>query len=452
MSAPLRVFIETYGCSSNASDSETLAALLEQHGHALAAAEDEADVVVLNTCTVKDGSFRSFERRLAELREAGRRVVVAGCVPTAHRDLAALREGVVALGVNNLSDIALAVEAAAAGRAARFLDGAPGSARLELPTRPRSPVIEITPISQGCLSHCAFCETRAARGGLVSYPAEAIRRRVEAALERGAREIWLTSQDTAAWGRDRGARLADLLAELARVAPPSGAEFRMRLGMANPLYLRDQWEPVAAALTSGAFFRFLHFPLQSGSDAVLRRMKRGYTAREWIEAALWFRERAPGLTLATDVIVGFPGETEEDFAATLAALEAVRPEVINRSRYSPRPLSPAGRAGWRPPPGPAVRERSIRLDALTRQLVESSLAEGLGRRVRALVDQCRPGENPLARTDAYRPVALCGAGGGVEARALPGRFVEVEITGAAQWHWEGRIAEPRAGAARTTPA
>ncbi len=463
----MRIAIETFGCSANAADGDTLAALLEQAGHVVlvengeggAKEKDLKDLVILNTCTVKDASFRSFERRLAELESAGMRVVVAGCIPSAHPGLKLWR-GRVILGVDNLADIAKAVERAAAGEEAQFLGAAPRADRLELPSRPQCGVIEIVPISQGCLSQCSFCETRFARGRLVSYPIDSIARRIEAALNRGAREIWLTSQDTAAYGHDAGLRLRDLLARLRRLYADyraregENADFRIRLGMANPLYLRDQWEDVAESLAGPPFFRFLHFPLQSGSDAVLDLMNRGYRAAEWIELCQRFLARVPDLTLATDIIVGFPGETEEDFRATLAALEAIRPPVVNRSKFCPRPNTMSARMTKLRVHGAVIHERSARLDKVVRRIVDESLDAGLGRVEHCLVDQCRRAGSVLARTESYRPVAIpmsetedsthgqpgaAGESARPATQGLLGGFHYVEIRARAQWHWIGEI-------------
>lgn len=428
----MRIAIETSGCAFNEADGETLGALVSREGHELVDNAAGADVVVLNSCTVKDASFRNFERRLRELDAEGRAVVVAGCIPTAHRALPLL-EGRVVLGIHNLTDIAEAVRRAAAREAGAFCDRAPRRDRLELPARPRSPVIEILPINQGCLSQCSFCETKFSRGDLVSFPLEAIQARARRAIERGAVELWLTSQDTSVWGRDIGARLCDLLEAMAALP----GRFRIRLGMANPRYLADQLDEVIRALRSEHYFRFLHIPLQSGSDAVLRAMNRGYTAGEWVALCRALRQGIPDLTLATDVIVGFPGETEQDFAATLDALETITPEVVNRSKFSARPLTDAARMPR--VPGVAIRRRSMELDALVRRLTEQSLRRLVGTRAHCLVDQQRQAGSVMARTDSYRPIALT-LPAGCEAASLLGTFREVEIVRAAQWHAVGRLA------------
>lgn len=436
----MRIAIETSGCAFNEADGETLGALVSREGHDLVDNAAGADVVVLNSCTVKDTSFRNFERRLRELDAEGRAVVIAGCIPTAHRALP-LWEGRVILGIHNLTDIGEAVRRAAAREAGAFCEGTPRRDRLELPARPHSPVIEVLPINQGCLSKCSFCETKFSRGDLVSYPLDAILARAAEALDRGAVELWLTSQDTSVWGRDIGARLCGLLDAMAALP----GQFRIRLGMANPRYLADQLDEVIRAMQSEHYFRFLHIPLQSGSDTVLRAMNRGYTAAEWIALCRALRRSIPDLTLATDVIVGFPGETDADFAATLDALETIRPEVVNRSKFSARPLTAA--AQMPRVAGEAVRRRSMELDALVRRLTEDSLRRLIGTRVRCLVDQQRRAGSVMARTDSYRPVALTHPRE-EDATPLLGTFREVEIVRAAQWHAVGRLARAPETAAR----
>jgi len=432
----VRIAIETSGCSYNEADSEALAALLELQGHAVVNASDQdSDVVVLNTCTVKDASFRSFEQRLDQLTREGRTAVVAGCIPSAYPSHERWK-GRVVVGVNNLTDIVLAVEAAAQGEGAAFLDGEPRSDRLDLPFQPRHAVIDVVPINQGCLSHCAFCETKLARGGLVSFPVSAIVGRIKAALDRGVKEIWLTSQDTATYGKDLGLRLSDLLAAVQRIP----GEFRVRLGMANPLYLRGQWEALAEALESPNFFRFAHLPVQSGSDAVLSRMKRGHRPEDWIRLCEYLCDRVEDLTIATDVIVGFPGETDTDFEATLQILDTVRPAVVNRSKFSARPLTAAARM-TPVVPGPVVRNRSVRLDRKVKRLARASLSELAGRPVSCLIDRQRRAGSVLARTDSYRPVAIPLADD-AEAELLLGRFAEVRIDRVENWHLVGAVEDP----------
>ena len=428
----MKIHIETYGCAHNMADSETMAGLLEVQGHELVAAPDEADVVVLNTCTVKDASYRTFERRLQALDQAGRKTVVAGCVPSSQKTLEHWKNRVV-VGVRNLPDIPQAVELAREQEEAAFLEGSESSYdRLELPTRPQSSIVEIIPINQGCLSSCTFCETQLARGRLDSSSIDAIQDRAKVALERGAKEIWLTSQDTATFGRDRGVKLWNLLHEISSLS----GTFRVRLGMANPLYLKDQVEEVSEALRSPVFFRFLHLPLQSGSNAVLRRMKRGYTVEDWLDLCRRFRSLIPDLTIATDIIVGFPGETKSDFEETLDALREIRPEVVNRSKYSARPQTRAADFGQTP--GHEIREHSARLDRVTREIVEDSLQGLVGKNYTCLIDQQKRAGSVMARTNSYRPVALQ-VSDSLEAKRLLGTFQKIQIASVENWHVLGSI-------------
>jgi MiaB/RimO family radical SAM methylthiotransferase len=250
-------------------------------------------------------------------------------------------------------------------------------------------------------------------------PIPEVVRRVREATGRGAREVRLTGLDTAAWGEDLPGpeRLPDLLRAVSAV--PGG--FRIRVGMMSPQSLEPRLGSYLEALSAGPAYRFLHLPLQSGSDRVLDAMRRGYRAelfRREVEAA---RERLPDLHLATDVIVGFPGETEDDFRATEALLEEVGPETVNVTRFSPRPGTPAARL---PPLPPRVAKRRSRaLAALRQRIARDRLERWIGTRVVGRVIEHGPGGSSVARLGNYLPVVL-------DRRPTLGSDVEIRVDGA----------------------
>src|SRR5437879_3556132 len=233
-----------------------------------------------------------------------------------------------------------------------------GEARLKQEARPAR-----GPIAPRLSGRWPYCIARVARGRVASYGIDSLVGQVRRHVEQGAREIKLTGQDTAAYGLDTGTNLAALLRAIAETP----GEFRVRVGMADPLTVYPIQEELVAAYASDKLFKFLHLPVQSGDDAILESMRRQYTVSEFEEIVRRFRRTFPEITLSTDAIVGFPGESEEQFEATMELVRRVRPDIVNVTRFSPREGTPAatmpGRiVGWN------VKERSRRLTRLRFQL------------------------------------------------------------------------------------
>jgi MiaB/RimO family radical SAM methylthiotransferase len=192
-------------------------------------------------------------------------------------------------------------------------------------------------VNYGCLGSCAYCCVVFARGHLRSYSIKEVTERVQSDFAAGAREVWVTSQDTACYGRDLGSNLAELLEALGGLA----GEFKVRVGMMTPNMVTDMQSKLIGAFRSDKIFKFFHLPVQSGDDETLKRMRRFYTAEQFKGIVEAFRAEFPDLTLATDVIVGFPGETTEAFEKTLKLLEEVKPDVVNVSKFFARPKTSA---------------------------------------------------------------------------------------------------------------
>ncbi len=422
------VHIETYGCAFNTSDSEVMAGLLERAGFTLVAEACDADVVVVNSCTVKDRTVLDLRRRMNELGRGDRApaLVLAGCVPRVPGQAREF-EAVSQMGPDNVGQIAEVVRRTLEGERVRVThrEHAP---RLLLPKRRKNPAVEIIPISKGCLGDCTFCQTVLARGRLHSFEEDDIISAVEAAVVDGASMMWLTSQDCGAYGVDRGTDLPHLLRRVARVA----GDFVVRVGMANPDLVKPWADEFVDALGHPKFFQFAHIPVQAGSDAVLAAMGREYAAADFLQIADVLRERLPDLTLATDVIVGFPTEGEEDFAQTLRLLEETAVPVVNRSRYSARPGTRAARL-----PGlesRVISARSKQLAARAAAVNRRALAPLVGRAVWAIAEDNPRSGITMFRTRQYVPVIVAES-------HTPGTRMTVEITGVEGFHTTGRVTE-----------
>lgn len=316
---PQRICLETFGCTANLSDTMKLRALLQAQGHTVVP-EEEAEVVIVNTCSVTKRTELNVLKRLKALRDAGKQVVVAGCMAAAQPDL-----------VQRLL-----------GEAVPLVTPAELSASYEsAPELAFDGVVCAVPISIGCLGNCAYCIVKQARGELRSYSPETIHEAVRGAVARGAKELRLTAQDCTAYGceHERGMKLPRLLDLITAVE----GDFRVRIGMMNPDTVSPILDELLDAFESEKIFKFFHLPVQAGSDKVLRAMNRQYTVAEFVEMVKRIRARFPDCTFCTDFIVGFPTETTADFSASLQLLELLRPEKVNATRYSPRPGTEAAK-------------------------------------------------------------------------------------------------------------
>lgn len=335
----MRVYCETYGCTSNRVDAEIIRGLLTDHGHELVDSLAEADIAVVNTCAVKGTTYRRMLRRLAELRRI-KPLIVAGCLPLINlRAVEEMGEFAAIIGCKSLNRFPEAIELIARGvLGSKFLEN--GSGEKPLLSKNRfSPVVAAIPIAEGCLSNCTYCSVRFARGKLRSFSKESILKEARFLIRAGYREIQITAQDTAAYGVDLGVRLPELIREVAELQ----GDFRVRIGMMNPRHVMEILDDLIDAFQHEHVYKFLHLPVQSGSDRVLDSMNRRYSAEDFLSIVKAFRKRISNLYLATDIIVGFPGETDEDFELTKMLLEEVRPDKTNISRFHPMPGTKAAK-------------------------------------------------------------------------------------------------------------
>jgi threonylcarbamoyladenosine tRNA methylthiotransferase CDKAL1 len=355
----MRVLVKNYGCSANLADGEVLAGCLAKAGYELAASASETDVAVYNTCAVKGPT----ENRIIEtLRRVppDKKLIVAGCLPLINFER--LRREVRFDGVVGPSageKIVDVVERVLEGEKIINLDNALNvMPTLNLPRLRSNAVISILPVSYGCLGNCAYCCVVFARGNLRSYAIEETTERMRKDLTAGAKEFWVTSQDTACYGRDIGTNLAALLNALGDVE----GDFRVRVGMMTPSMVTDILDDLIAAFKNSKVFKFVHLPVQSGDNRVLKRMQRFYTIQDFKEIVNAFRAVFPEVTLATDIICGFPGETQEAFENTLELIGEVKPDIVNVSKFFARPRTAAA----------AMHDEFVELTEIKRRSTEAA--------------------------------------------------------------------------------
>jgi MiaB-like tRNA modifying enzyme len=418
MSEKKRVYIETYGCSANKSDSEIMIGLLTQNGYSIADSIDLADIAIINTCVVKTPTVKRMERRIKEIYNSGKPLIIAGCMAKAERErvekLAPKASIITPDAIDKIVDVIK-----------KTLDGEKVVADSEkkekvlLPRVPLNKIISIVQISSGCLSACTFCETRIAKGILKSYRPSSIIERIKDDVKNGFKEFWITSQDNGCYGFDIGTNLAELLNAIVKIE----GNFFVRVGMMNPVHLirrKDLLKNLTQVFKNEKIFKFIHLPIQSGSNKVLKDMNRGHTVEEFLEVVDAFRKEIPEITIETDIIVGYPTETEEDFEKTVDLLKTLNPDVVNISRFFPRPKTPAEKL--KQLPMQIVNERSKKIHELVRRISLEKNKKYMQKVVSVFVDEVGKGKSYIGRTMNYRPVVI------ESENDILGKVINVEIT------------------------
>jgi threonylcarbamoyladenosine tRNA methylthiotransferase CDKAL1 len=421
-----RVYVKSFGCSANLADGEVIAGCLSKAGFEVVDVPQDAEILLYNTCAVKSPT----ENRVIDiLRKApkDKRLIVTGCLPLINFER--LKNEVEFDGVTGPAPGAKIVEVlrrVAAGEKVVYLGGV-SKPSLCLPRIPVNRVVSVVPINYGCLGNCSYCCVHFARGRLRSYRVDEIVERVKQDLVSGAKEVWLTSQDTACYGKDIGASLAGLLRRVCEVE----GDFFVRVGMMNPDHVMGMLDELVEAYTCGRVFKFLHLPVQSGDDEVLELMNRRYTVEDFKTVVQAFRQEIPRLTLSTDVICGFPGESRAAFEQTKKLVREVQPDIVNVSKFFSRPRTPAEKMVFLPPK--EVNRRSKEVAELSKKISFERNRAWINWEGTALFDERGKGESWMGRNFAYKPVVIKGG------ESLVGRFVQVRVVNAFSTYLEAEV-------------
>ena len=414
----MKVYIETYGCTFNKADAQIIAGVLVENEIDIVEDIDEADVIIVNTCYVKLPTENKVIHKIQKLQEEhpDKKIIVSGCmVEIDPEKLDKIGPNCSWIGPHQLSKAADVVSGAYCGEIVREY-GFSKESKVGVPKVTDDTLIHIIQICEGCLGACSFCCTRFARGPLNSYPIADIVAEAKDAIENGACEIQLTAQDTAAYGRDSGEKLYDLIKEVANL----DGDFRVRVGMMHPKNVLGEVDEIIDAIKHPKVYDFIHLPIQSGSDKVLSDMRRGHTIDQYLDIVSRFKSEIPDLTLAVDVIVGYPTETDEDFDLTVKLLEDVGPSLIHLSKYQHR--KGAISSSLREVPPEVMKKRSKFLSDIKSQITENENRELVGTVQNVLVVEKGSKGGFIAKTDSYIPVIV--------SDAKLGSFVKVKITDA----------------------
>jgi tRNA-2-methylthio-N6-dimethylallyladenosine synthase len=422
-----RYHVTTFGCQMNAHDSERIKGLLEELGLGEATAPDEADVIVFNTCTIREKPDQKFAAHLAQARALKERdpervIAVGGCYAEAQRErIFELFPFVdVAFGPGSIPHLAEWLGAGGEAPRGRFAEWSTFAG--ELPARRERPFQAWVQISMGCNSVCSYCIVPSVRGREQSRRPGEILAEVERLAADGVREVTLLGQNVNSWGRDLAPALRTEFGELLRAVDAVPGIERIRFTSPHPKDFRD---PVIRAIADcAAVCEHAHLPVQSGSTRILRAMRRTYSRDRYLALVERMREVIPDLALTTDLIVGFPGETEADFEETLSLVEEVRFDGAFTFVFSPRQGTEAASLPDQVPE-PVKAERIERLIELVQRIAAERNRERVGRVEEVLVEGPSRTDRSLLRGRTRRNTTVNFAG-----TAAPGTLVHVLVDAA----------------------
>ena len=392
-----KIFVEAYGCSASFADSEMISGLIVNGGHTLATSPSESDLNLIVTCSVKDTTANKMMYRIKSLK--AKPLIVAGCLAKAEQsNVEKFTENASLLGPNSLGKTLDVINSTLMGKKQIALEDSDLS-KVGLPKVRLNSAVGIVEIASGCMSECTFCQTKLAKGDLSSYRLGDIVRQVQTEIKEGCKEVWLTSTDNGCYGFDIGTDLPTLVNAVSEIPK----DFMIRVGMMNPMYMPRIKQNLIESYDNEKVFKFLHIPVQSGSDKVLNDMKRGHTSETFREIVKKTKERFENFTISTDIIVGFPSETEEDFQKTITLLDETKPDVVNLSKYSARPGTDA--AELKQIDAAEIKRRSkVIFDQINKISLKSN-EKWIGWKGKVLFDE-NTEEGIKGRNYAYKPISI----------------------------------------------
>ncbi len=408
------VYVKSYGCSANTADAEIAKGELVENGYTLVKSPEEADINIIVTCVVKTPTEQKVSRELKMLEASGKPLIVAGCMPKSmNLQVNELVPSASLVGPDDIERMPEAASHALNGEKVSYIDGDPTN-RTCLPRVRSNPLIHIAPISTGCLGNCSYCIVKFARGHLYSFPYDGIITDISQAVADGCKEIWVTAEDTSTYN-DNGVRLPELLDRITAV----DGDFRVRVGMTTPNSLDEVMEGLLMSLSNEKMFQFIHIPIQAGNDQILMAMRRKYSVKEFKEVVNKLRTAYPDIGISTDIICGFPGETEEQFQDSLDLITWLRPDVLNINRFWERPGTDAANMPGRLH-GRDTKERSRRMTTLWKELAVDVGKKWLGWEGEILLNEVGKNDTKVGRNYVYKSIA-------VKTDAPLGSFVKVKV-------------------------
>ncbi|MFX0072406.1 MAG: tRNA (N(6)-L-threonylcarbamoyladenosine(37)-C(2))-methylthiotransferase [Candidatus Hermodarchaeota archaeon] len=362
-------YIETYGCTSNKADSYIISSILKKKGYIQTSIE-EAEFIIINTCAVKEQTENKIKERLKQLdtiysKYPKKHIIIAGCLPHIAPNCVKTIQKIIPtnsaiIDLDNINDIPEIFAKIKKGQKNLILKSDLKIDKAKyLIDYPKEKITGIIPISEGCKGRCTYCCVKNARGKLKCYNPQHIIENAKYQLKQGIKQIYLTSQDCSTY-QYKDYDLYDLVRSITDLP----YKFYLRIGMINPNFLIDNFNQLISIFNLKKVYHFLHIPIQSGSNRILNLMKRTYIIPQIIGKIDKLRTKFPYLTISTDIICGFPGESEYEFYRTINFIKWLKPEILNISKFTTRPGTEAKR--MKQIDSKTIKDRSIRLSNVFR--------------------------------------------------------------------------------------
>jgi MiaB-like tRNA modifying enzyme len=397
-----KIYIQTHGCSANFSESEMIAGILNKSGFQIVDDIELSDVNIINICTVKGNKVALKEIQALTEHYPDKKLIVTGCITKdIIPSIRTLNQEASLINTHNINNIVEAVEESFQGNVLEAVSYERLN-KANLPKISSKKAIDIVPIASGCVDHCSYCSVKLIKGHIYSFPETSIINQIKKSVENGRKEIWLTSQDNGAYGLDQGEhKLPKLLNKILDEVP---GDYKIRLGMANPGHIMKIADELLQIYQDDRMFKFLHIPVESGNNEILGKMNRKYNVHDFKEMVDKFRKYVKDITIATDIIVGFPTETELQFQDSLHLIQDVKPDIVNIARYSTRPRTTAAR--MKQVPSNIKKERSKTMTELYQRISLLQNRNWVGWHGKVIIDEKGKDNTFIGRNFAYKPVIL----------------------------------------------
>lgn len=389
----MNVYLEVYGCTANKGDASLILGLLKENKHKLVEFIDDAEILIILTCTVIGTTEQRMLSRLRAFSKTDKKIIVAGCMASVQTSL-----------IKSIIPDAKILPPQYSHHIIDLLN----DKKVSFVEKNKTGFLKYfnginAPISiaEGCMFSCSYCITCLARGKLKSYPINEILKDVSSALKQGCKEIQLTAQDTSSYGLDTNNNLGNLLSSIGKIK----GDFRIRVGMMNPFTALKSLDSIINGYNDPKIYKFLHIPIQSGDNDILKKMKRKYTVNDFLKIVTKFRKNYPDITISTDIIVGFPSETDEQFKHTIDIIKDVRPDIVNITRYSARPYTKAKEINDRIPTD-ISKKRSKLLTNICSDLLKENNKRHIGKKYNILITEEGKKGTMVGRTENYKPVVI----------------------------------------------
>lgn len=373
-----KIFIKTFGCTLNQRDSQDIV-----EGITIVDSEKKAQIIIINTCGVKEQTENKIYKYLRDNKElfSTKEIIVCGCLV-------------------DINDETLKKEVKAKFFKINQKDKLISYLNKYRKNENKKQNTKAIIIANGCLGNCSYCAVKFARGKLKSKSSKDIKTEVTKEIEAGATEILLTAQDTACYGVDINTNISELLKEIIKIPK----NFKIRLGMGNPHFFIKHKKEIVNVFKSEKIYKFLHIPLQSGNDRILKLMNRSYTKEQYLEIINYFRKNIKEITIATDVIVGFPTETEKEFQETLDVVKECKFDVVNISRFGQRKKIEAN--NYQDITGNIKKERSRKMSLLCSKIALENNKKYLNKTLEITITEKGKNNTYIGKTQNYKQVVV----------------------------------------------